>query len=102
MRRMLPTILTRGSLREFTRAMRTPRRLDRNCHRTGWAVLRNWRGGGRRPFLLVSRFNHQKNTEGNDDEIDHESDEISVVPSDRPRLGGIGGSMKGTPTGGVP
>ena len=56
--------------------MRTTGRLDRDRHRAGRALLRNWRGSGRRPFQLVHRFDHEKNTEGDDDEINHESDEF--------------------------
>jgi hypothetical protein len=96
---VLTTILTRGSLREFTRAMRTTCRLDRDRHGAGRAFLRNWRGSWRRPFQLVHRFDHEKNTEGDDDEINHESDEISVVPSHCACLGGLGRSIKGAAAG---
>ena len=79
--------------------MRTTCRLDRDRHRAGRAFLRNWCGSRRRPFQFVHRFNHQENAEGDDDEIDHESDEISVVPSHCACLGGVGGSIKGAAAG---
>ena len=79
--------------------MRTTCRLDRDRHGAGRAVPRNWRGSRRRPLQLVHRFDYEKNADGDDDKVDHESDKISVVPSHCPCLGRLGRSIKGTTAG---
>src|SRR5205823_3040918 len=79
--------------------MRTTCRLDRDRHGAGRAVLRNWRGGRRRPLQLVHRFDHEKNADRDDDEVDHERDKISVVPSPAPALAASAGVLKEPPPG---
>src|SRR4029077_4269711 len=83
------TILTRSTLREFTRTMRTTCRLDRDRHCARRALLRNWRGSWRWTFQSVHRFEYEENAQVDDDEIDYKSDEISVVPSHCACLGRV-------------
>src|SRR5262249_16215805 len=92
-------ILARSSLREFTRAMRTTCRLERDRYCAGWALLRNRFASWRRPFQFVHCLDHEENAESDDDKIDHERDKVSVVPSHCAWLGRLGRSIKGAAAG---
>src|SRR5262245_29344297 len=85
--------LARRGLRELGGTMRTTGRFDWNCHRASGTILRHRRGGWRWTFQLVHSLDNKKDAEGYDNEIDHERNETSVVPSHCPCPGGIGGSM---------
>jgi len=57
---------------EITRAMRAAGRLDWYRHRAGGTILRYRRSSRRGAFHPVNRFHHQKNAEGDDQEIDQD------------------------------
>src|SRR6266480_5641829 len=63
---------------EITRAMRAAGRLDWYRHHAGRAIFRYRLGRRRRALQFVDRFHHQKNAEGDDQEIDQDGDEIAV------------------------
>ena len=56
--------------------------LDRDIHRTGWAFfLVGFFFGGLPEF--VDCADEQKNCAGYNEKVDHERDEVSIIPSDR-------------------
>ena len=58
--------------------MRTTRRLDRDRHRAGRALLHHRVGLRTRLFQFVDPFDDEKDTKRNDGEIDRDGDEIAV------------------------
>ena len=90
---MLPTTLTRDSLRELARAMRTACRRDRDLHRTGRAIflVRFFFGGLPEP---IDRANEQENGTGHDEKVNHQRDEVAVIPSDRSGFRGVSWRME--------
>src|SRR6266550_8867993 len=58
--------------------MRTAGRLNWYRHGAGGTIFCYWCSRRRRALQSVDRFHHQKNAEGDDQEIDQDSDEISV------------------------
>src|SRR2546423_4094938 len=60
--------------------MRTARRFDRDRHRAGGAIFRDWRLAWFRRLHPVERADHQENCERDDEEVDDKRDEVAVVP----------------------
>jgi len=90
---MPATASLRHCLRQLARAMWATRRLDGNSRGTGWAFL------GDRLFCswlpeFINRTNEQKNRARNNEEIDGQSNEVAVIPSDRSGFGGISGRVE--------
>src|SRR3989454_589353 len=69
-----------------TRAMRAACCLDWYRHGAGGTIFRYWRGRRRGALHPVDRFHHQKNAEGDDQEIDHDGNEIAVGKNGQSRF----------------
>lgn len=70
--------------------MRAARRFNRDRHGARRTILRH-RGRGRmRPLQPVESFDQEKDRESNDNEINYERDEVSVIPGDRPGFHRVG------------
>ena len=87
------TTLTRGSLRELARAMGTTRRLNRNLHcacRTIFGIggLLGWMSE------LIDNPNDEKYCNRDDQKVDHERNEVAVIPRDRSGFRGVSGSIE--------
>src|SRR6516225_616754 len=83
----------RCRFRELGRAMRTTRRLDRNLHRARGTIFRvdgffGWMS------KLIDNADNKKYRDRNDQEVDHEGNEVAVVPSDCSSFRRIGGSIE--------
>src|SRR5438477_5027306 len=63
---------------EITRAMRAAGRLDWDRHGAGRTIFCYRRSRRAGALQFVDRFHHQKNAEGDDQEIDQDGDEIAV------------------------
>src|SRR5215831_2369590 len=78
---MPATSLTRGSLRELARAMRTTRRFNRDLHRARRAVFRvGWFFGWM--SQLIDRSDEKKNCACDNEKINQERNEVAVIPCD--------------------
>ena len=83
----------RRRFRKLACAMWTTRRLNRNLHRTRRTILGvdwffNWLS------KLIDHPDDKKYRDRNDQEIDHESNEVAVVPGDRSGFRRINGSIE--------
>src|SRR5213080_2815424 len=90
---MLPTTLTRDSLRELARAMGTTSGLNGDLHRARRTIFRvgfffGWTSE------VIDRSNQKKNCGGNDDKIDQQRNEVAVIPGDRSDFRGVCGSIE--------
>src|SRR5450432_1181041 len=93
-----PTLAARSG--QVARAMRATCCLDRDRHRASRAIFRDGRLLGRGAFHLVQRFHDEENAERHDQKVDHQGDEVSVIPGDGPgrerlRRGGEGARSVG-------
>src|SRR5438270_12077381 len=74
---------------KIARAMRAAGRFDRNRHGACRTILcHRWRRW-MRPLQPVESSHQKKDRESNNDKVDRERDEVSIVPSDRPGLYGV-------------
>src|SRR4029077_18045110 len=80
-------------LRELARAVGTTRRLDRNLHRARRTVF----GVGCllwRTSELIDGPDNEKYCNGDNEKVNHEGNEVAVVPGDRSGLRGVSGSIE--------
>ena len=77
-----------------TRTVRTAGRLDWYRHRAGRAILHHRRRARVWPFHSIKRLHHHENSERYDQKINHQGNEITVVPCHRSRFGRIGESSE--------
>src|SRR5438270_4697372 len=90
---MPATASLRRWLCQLARAMWTTRRLDRNRRGTGRTFLGDRLFCGWLPEF-INCTNEQKNRARNNEEIDSQSNEVAVIPSDRSGFGGISGRVE--------
>jgi len=86
-------VLTRPGWREFSRAMGTTRRLDGNLHRACRTVFSVGCLLGRMSHL-VDDPDDEKYCERDNQKVDHERNEVAVVPGDCSGFRGIRGSIE--------
>ena len=63
---------------EFSRAMRTTRRLDWDRHRAGQTIFHDGRRSRRGPLHFVDSLYQQKDTERDDEKINRNRNKIAV------------------------
>ena len=75
--------------------MRAAGRFDGDRHRAGRTIFYHRLGVWVGSFHFVNRAHKQKNTKGDNKKIDHQRDEVAVIPGHCAGLDRIGGRVEG-------